>query len=104
MTAAVMIGISNRHDDWLDASIAVQEAMQTIACQVFPDENNVLHYEPETPEILPSFYHLDGDLMERYLISGNLEMLQQMMDEVEYQRTPDGKNVLVMKKRSSPQP
>jgi anti-sigma regulatory factor (Ser/Thr protein kinase) len=26
------------------------------------------------------------------------------MDEVEYQRTPDGKNVLVMKKRSSPQP
>ena len=30
-------------------------------------------------------------------------LVQQMMDEVEYQRTPDGKNVLVMRKRSSPQ-
>ena len=31
-------------------------------------------------------------------------LVQQMMDEVDYQRTPDGMNVLVMKKRSSPQP
>ena len=91
----VLIGISNRHDDWLDAPIAVQEAMQTIACQVFPDENNVLHYEPETPEILPSFYHLDGDLMERYLISGNLEMLQQMMDEAFHEAA---QNLLIMRK------
>jgi anti-sigma regulatory factor (Ser/Thr protein kinase) len=30
-------------------------------------------------------------------------LVQQMMDEVDYQRTPDGMNVLVMKKRSSPQ-
>ena len=30
-------------------------------------------------------------------------LVQQMMDEVEYQRTPDGKNVLVMRKRSNPQ-
>ena len=29
-------------------------------------------------------------------------LVQQMMDEVDYQRTPDGMNVLVMKKRSGP--
>jgi anti-sigma regulatory factor (Ser/Thr protein kinase) len=28
-------------------------------------------------------------------------LVQQMMDEVDYQRTPKGENVLVMKKKSS---
>lgn len=76
----IVIGISNEYSDWLDVPVAIQEAMQTLTSQVIPAESSVFHFE-ETPAILQSgMTALDHELLERYALSGNTEMLLQMVD------------------------
>ena len=78
----VVVGVSQWHEDWLDAPVAVQEAMHALAHQAFPKETRVLFYEGEPSPLQPAGMLLDGDLLERYVLSGNIDMVNQMLDEL----------------------
>ena len=76
----VMTGISRKYADWLDVPMAIQEALQTITRQVLPTESSVFHFEEEPVILQSTLAPLDNDLLERYALSGNTEMLLQMVD------------------------
>ncbi len=71
----VNIAVSLKHEDWLDAHIAVEEAIQTIAGQTLETENRILFYEEETGSKQFTVNLMDNELLEGYLLSGNADML-----------------------------
>lgn len=76
----VVVAVSRRYEDWLEAPLAVEEAVQTVAQQAFSGEGALLHYE-ETQDVLTTRMPLlDGDLMEQCVLSGNMDRLTQMVE------------------------
>ena len=76
----LLIGVSRIHKDWLDAPVAVQEAMQTIARQVFPADDTVLYYEEADADLRTNVEMMDNELLERYLLAGNMDAAAQMVE------------------------
>lgn len=65
---------------------------------VLKDDGKPFNPLEQAPEV-----DINLDAEKRQIGGLGIFLVQQMMDEVDYQRTPDGKNVLVMKKRRNPQ-
>ena len=82
LCAPILIGVSQQHDDWLEAPVAAQEAIQAVAHQVFPTEDKVLFYEKEEDALPPVVDFDGGDLLERYVLAGNVDMAIQMLEKV----------------------
>ena len=79
--APLLIGVSAWHASYLDAPDAMRQARQTVAHQAFPTEQTVLRYEPDAVEERPGSAALEGDLMERLLLSGQEEPLLDYLDD-----------------------
>lgn len=78
---SLLIGTSAWHASWLDAPAAVREARQTVAHQVFPTDETVLRYAPEELAERPAYDALEGDLLERLLLSGREEALLDYLED-----------------------
>lgn len=78
----VIIGVSRKYTDWLDVPVAIQQAMQTITRQVLPADSNIFYFEEEPAILRSNLTPLDNDFLERYALSGNTEMMLQMVDDM----------------------
>lgn len=91
----VAVVVSREYSDWLEAPIAVQEATKILASQVLAEEQDILYYaeeydNPPTNVTLP-----DSELLERYVLSGNIDMLTQTVEKMVEDA---GKNTQILRK------
>ena len=82
-------------------NLVLEEAVVNVIQYAFVLKDNGKPFNPLTqaPDV-----DISLDAEKRKIGGLGIFLVQQMMDEVDYQRTPDGMNVLVMKKKSGPQP
>lgn len=78
----VIIGVSRKYSDWLDVPVVIQEAMQTVNRQAIPSDSCIFCFDEEPAALQSSLSPMDNDFLERYALSGNTEMLLQMVDDM----------------------
>lgn len=95
LNTPVAIAVSREYSDWLEAPIAVEEATQVLASQVLAEEQDILYYAEEYKNLPTNVTLPDGDLLERYVLSGNIGMLTQTVEKIVEDA---GKNTQILRK------